>query len=346
MHGDDAVRMFFIISGFLIAFILNADTYSSPRSFWINRFLRIYPLYWIVAGATLTTLLLEHWRSAVNGFFHLPASAQAALALANIVIFGQDVIMFTGIRDDSLAFVFNFRQSSPQLWTFLLVPPAWSLGLELTFYAIAPFIVTKVRALLGLFVVSIILKGASIHFGLGKTDPWSYRFFPFELSMFLLGALSQRYLLPFAERHSSQKIASIPLPLVVTAGTLAAVLFYRWLPGGKYQSIWSAVGFAAFLPFLFLQSKSAFDRRIGELSYPIYVVHWSIVTLFVKGLTSNVTIKTAISILGSVTAAWVLNKTILKPIERMRTKLRDGSDKVAGRDNLGRPFGLRSALTE
>ena len=36
--------------------------------------------------------------------------------------------------------------------------------------------------------------------GFGLTDLWSYRFFPFELSLFLFGALAHQILLPRVER--------------------------------------------------------------------------------------------------------------------------------------------------
>ena len=51
--GPNAVRMFYVISGFLISYVLvDAKTYATARSFYVNRILRLYPLYAVVALAT------------------------------------------------------------------------------------------------------------------------------------------------------------------------------------------------------------------------------------------------------------------------------------------------------
>src|SRR5258708_29799955 len=54
ISADMAVRSFFIISGFYMALILR-EKYPSGnyRLFITNRFLRIYPLYWVVLCFTL-----------------------------------------------------------------------------------------------------------------------------------------------------------------------------------------------------------------------------------------------------------------------------------------------------
>ena len=48
--GQNAVRLFYIISGFLISFVLvERKSYPSVRSFYVNRYLRLYPVYVVVA---------------------------------------------------------------------------------------------------------------------------------------------------------------------------------------------------------------------------------------------------------------------------------------------------------
>jgi len=73
---------------------------------------------------------------------------------------------------------------------FLFVPQAWSLSIELLFYLLVPFIVNwRLRYLSGLFLVTFVLREIAYHHGL-HGDPWSVRFFPFEVSYFLVGLLS------------------------------------------------------------------------------------------------------------------------------------------------------------
>src|SRR5687767_10319648 len=56
VDSDVAVKAFYIISGFYMALILNEkyiDSNNSYSLFITNRFLRIYPLYWIVLLLTI-----------------------------------------------------------------------------------------------------------------------------------------------------------------------------------------------------------------------------------------------------------------------------------------------------
>ena len=65
------------------------------------------------------------------------------LVLSNIFILGQDLIFLTGIFDGNYSFTTDFTQSELPIWAGLLVPQAWTLALEITFYLIAPFILVK-----------------------------------------------------------------------------------------------------------------------------------------------------------------------------------------------------------
>lgn len=54
--GMTAVESFFIISGFYMAFVLHEkyDRIKHPyRAFLTNRFLRLFPMYWVVLGIIL-----------------------------------------------------------------------------------------------------------------------------------------------------------------------------------------------------------------------------------------------------------------------------------------------------
>ena len=74
---------------------------------------------------------------------------------------------------------------SPQL--LFLVPQAWTLSIEIMFYILVPFVVRKIRVIALLFSLSLFIRFLAISFGFGLHDPWTYRFFPFELALFFLG---------------------------------------------------------------------------------------------------------------------------------------------------------------
>jgi hypothetical protein len=57
-------------------------------------------------------------------------------------MFLQDWVMFAEQNSDgAVAFTSNFWQHPNQLWHFLWIPQARSIGIELTFYLTAPFLV-------------------------------------------------------------------------------------------------------------------------------------------------------------------------------------------------------------
>ncbi|MCH6025160.1 hypothetical protein MMA33_24360, partial [Salmonella enterica] len=82
------------------------------------------------------------------------------------------------IDQGALAFTGSFARSDVPLYQGLLVPQAWTLGVEMSFYLIAPFVLHSPRRLLVLLAASLALRAVLIASGIGLSDPWTYRFFP------------------------------------------------------------------------------------------------------------------------------------------------------------------------
>lgn len=323
--GQLAVQVFYCISGFLITYILcTVPAYANARRFYENRFLRLYPVYWTVAllsACLIVVLLLAHPKSAPDwvGFRHLPAYAKLVVIGANLLIVGQDWLMFAPIK------------AHPELWALLLVPPAWTLGVELSFYAIAPVVVRSVRVVIGLFIFSCALRAIGISYGLTH-DPWTYRFFPFELRLFLLGSLSFHV---WDRLQRRGLVLSARMQKIFYAATLLWIIAFRWLhTPSQLLLIWT---FAA-LPFLFLfQQQHRFDSRIGELSYPIYIGHLFIITM--AGSARGVMHALGLAFLEqpvpfsvgcalvSIGFAYLLKVLVADKMDRLRNMVRSGSGK-------------------
>jgi peptidoglycan/LPS O-acetylase OafA/YrhL len=273
-----AVELFFIISGFYMALILN-EKYAGPGSYKLfvtNRALRLYPPYWAVAAIAVGLWLTRHGAGplAVGKYVGLPGVA--FITAANAFIVGQDAVMFLGVNPNgSLFFSSNFWTTSPMLWTFLLVPQAWSLSLEIMFYALAPLLVRRSLSVVAAVIGASLAVRAFVYVGLGyRYDPWSYRFFPAELALFLAGAVAYRI---YARLRSRPRRTAW---LAVGGGLLVAmVLITPYMPAhsGLVRLAWQWGLYAvatATIPCLFLLTKSwRLDRYIGELSYPIYITH-------------------------------------------------------------------------
>ncbi|EFF72987.1 acyltransferase family protein [Achromobacter piechaudii] len=324
--GRLAVQLFYVISGFLISYVLTAtDNYQGATGkFYANRFLRLFPIYLAVAGLTL----LAHVMSG-GAFFRfyeaLPFSADLFLVLSNLFIFGQDWLMFFGIEHSALAFTGSFAHSEVPLYQGLLVPQAWTLGVEMSFYLVAPFVLGSPRRLLALLAASLALRGILIVTGIGLTDPWTYRFFPTELALFLIGSLSHQVLLPRVKAWTRRFHR---LPELGTAALFVYTLLHFSI--GINHTVRDALAvllFAALLPLAFLfQSRHRLDKAIGELSYPIYICH-SLVILFFSWLLNDVEMHqpmlfSALVIAGCIGFSALLNGLVADPVERLRSRLR------------------------
>lgn len=323
--GQSAVQLFYMISGFLICHVLRTNAgYASALNFYASRALRIYPGYFAVA---LATLLLSPWLYPELTDFYRQASTSVAWlpALANVTLLGQDLVMFTAVEQGQLVLSTDFRQSPIQVWHGLLVPQAWTLGVELSFYLIAPFALRSNRRILVLLAASLALRLWLHRVGLGSHDPWRYRFFPAELSLFLLGALSNRLLLPRFETMLTARARSA-LALLLTLLMLALILAYGFLPDnlpGQRAALFLVM--VVSLPALFVfQNRHRWDRRIGEWSYPLYIGHmlvvWSADRLLGPPQQHLVAVYSVAVAAAAIAFAVMLNHTIVEPVERLRQR--------------------------
>lgn len=324
--GRLAVQLFYVISGFLISYVLTAtDHYrGAPGRFYANRALRLYPVYLAVAALTLLAYAAggdAFWRV----YDGLPLAATLFLALSNLMILGQDWLMFFGIDHGALAFTGSFARSDVPLYQGLLVPQAWTLGVEMSFYLIAPFVLHSPRRLLVLLAASLALRAVLIASGIGLSDPWTYRFFPTELALFLAGSLSHQVLLPRWQAWS-RRVARLPELGTGLLTLYVLVHFSIGLPHTLRDGL-AVLLFAALLPLAFVfQSRHRLDKIIGELSYPIYICH-ALVILFFGWLLDGTQLRqpamfTALVVAGCIGLAALLNSLIADPVERLRRRLR------------------------
>ena len=324
-----AVQVFYLISGFLISFVLTeTGRYDRVANFYLNRFLRLFPVYWVVAFGSLISLVIAEMMlgigtPAFDVFREIDLTGRVALILSNLFLFGQDWIMFTAVQEGAFQFSADYKDSEIPVWQGLLVPPAWTLGVELSFYLLAPFVLFHRKWILGLLLASIALRFALVAFGPGLQDPWNYRFFPTELALFLAGAISHQFLTPWLK---GKGFLSKNSAVLITLLALASCICFAYFPLRQVSSVLFLIFIAAVLPFLFqFQRHFRWDRRIGELSYPIYIVHWPILypvswlwdqALETEGYAGLD--ETLVVILLSLIAAILLNRYVAEPVEVYR----------------------------
>ena len=332
--GQIAVQSFYIISGFYMTLILNEKYIGINNSYQLfisNRFIRLYPIYWTVL---ITTILVCFIIAISSNFKNIPFAFYFSqtnyfsfgfLTLTNLIIFGQDVVMFLGINpaNGNLFFTKNFLSTNPQLYTFLLIPQAWTLGVELMFYLVAPFIVKRgIKTVITIIIVSLVLRFILYDYFILKDDPWTYRFFPTEILFFLCGYLSY---------HLYQKIKKVTFPkhlnISVLLFCIGITILYKYLPTGKVSflpfSLKEGVYFGTIIlsiPILFNYSKkNPLDNKIGELSYPVYISHM-LIFMILSLKTFNFLNSGWIAALFTILFSYVLNVLIASPIEKLRQR--------------------------
>ena len=339
--GPLAVQAFFIISGFYMGLVLN-EKYDRPalnRAFYANRAIRIYALYFVFLAVYLTVFVAAQAGSGASPLWPyledtVGAGEKLLLGALNLTVIGQDVPLFLSIREGHLApglMHDGFGRLEP--FRFMLIPVAWSMSLELCFYALAPFIVRRpagqIAALLGLSLAARIVAA-----GLGLVqDPFSYRFFPFELALFLAGVLAYKAFAACPARWESPpaKALALMVPLAIAA--------YPWLLGSwPYDSFFTPARMgllalvAAALPAIHGWSRfSRRDRAIGELSYPLYLGHLLVYGLIggLPALRGDSALRTLAVAAASLLLAWAVTQVVDSRIETFRRRLAEKAGAVA-----------------
>lgn len=319
--GTESVQIFFMISGFYMQLI--GDKYADARSFWMSRMSRIYfPFFIAVLISILTAGVI--WLTSGNlgpwhGFTEGPVAPElwrqtVGMSLTNLTIVGAEQALFLERIDAS---------------RFILVPQAWSMALEIYFYAMVPWLVRRNnRFLCGLLLSSVVLRfGAYLLFGLTH-DPWTYRFFPFELSLFIGGMLACRYGLPatkkIAVRWSNPRYLAFCLAALTSFWALRKfVSFGARFVGYAYLVQLSYVAWLIVIPLLFAITKNnRIDRAIGELSYPMYLLHIAAIAmsqLLCQWLKSDSWF--SVLVLGlSLASSIVVSNFLIRPLDRWRQR--------------------------
>ncbi len=293
--GDVAVKLFYIISGFYMALVLT-EKYTGPgsyRTFLGNRFLRLLPTYYLLlllpVAVTLAARILTGRPLAFGGLstwsahgHNLDPVAAVLLAVSNLTVIGQEFSWAGAVEAATGNWVWTDDFFAPGMvpgFFFLGITPSWTLGVELEFYCLAPMLVAlRTSRLLWIGVASLLCR-----FILAWSVPsletlWQSHFLPTELIYFLGGILSYR---AFAAQRA---LGNLPVMAArgrfVLPGLIGFFAAYPLLPVGP-RAVLSAVVLSTALPFVFaLTAASKADRALGELSYPLYLVHWNLAYLW------------------------------------------------------------------
>lgn len=305
-----AVFSFYVISGFLMALILQERytfSFSGLRGFWINRALRIYPPYYFACLISLALILLmpEGSVSGLNG--HLTVPNEPGEIASNLLIFG--LIDFPEDRSS-------------------LVPPGWTLCIELVYYVVISLWAARSRNTAYLFLSIATAWIVYVYATYVDPERFGWRYFSPQAGAFpfAVGVVAYFHKNQFANWLRSIKW-SVAFALAATLyGLVFAIGAWSGNPLGALLYI-NVIATAILLLVLWHAPASALrklDKRLGDLSYPVYLLHWQAGVVVLLALRQHE--KTALSFVLAIGVvlifAWLETKVITGPIETARNAVK------------------------
>jgi len=320
--GQYAVHGFFILSGYLMTLIMHKSYGYSARgilSFGFNRFLRLYPSYWIVLILSAAIILWvgeENARSYHSGIY-LPSTAEEWL------------------QNLSLIYANWFpMQAFPRL-----SPPTWALTLELLFYLLIALGVSKSKPITVAWFAASVVFTVGTHFSENGYD-YRYLFVGAASLPFSIGALIFHYreiILPKLRRFADTRSLVILLILFtfnsIAAGGFKLLGFPLFLQSLCFYA--NLVLNVAVISILAGRPKlpisEALDKWIGDFSYPLYLFHWQagmfVSFLFFQEPQRGPNLNGLLCFVGALILCAVVSYLIIRfvdrPVEMLRSSVRN-----------------------
>lgn len=294
--GVIAVVGFYLISGYVMAGLLRRH-YADPAhalAFYQDRAWRLLPQYFFYAGLTLLWMLFTQAQTVF-----LSRSPTLPDLLNNLLVLPLNYYMFN---------------ASDQ---FTLIPPAWSLGAEMQFYLLAPFVLLwpwRLRSV-GLIGLGVYLAALA---GLINSDWFGYRLLPGVLLFFLLGAWLQHL-----HQQRQYRAALGGVAAVLTLALLALGLLHQsglLRQPYNFETLLGLMLGSASLHILATRPRSHWDDQAGDISYGVFLNHFFILwTLYPQGLAPA---QMPGFVALCVVLSWVTQRFIERPLLKRRQALR------------------------
>ncbi len=265
-YGQMGVQLFFVASAFTLcqSWIGRAETSHRVRNFWIRRFFRIAPIYYLGIPVYFAVETLQY--AIRTGDVVIPQQYGAANILANLM------------------FVNGFFPPANNN----IVPGGWSIGTEMAFYALFPAAMAIMakrsplsrRGALLLFIVIVLGSAAATALAMSLTamEIANNNFVYFNLAVqgpvFAVGVL---YFFMRLDRSWPT------LPLAANSlGVLIGTGMSLWLWHFGDPRWFALIPTLSAVSFVFLfealdgrkQLNPAWLRRLGQWSFSIYLFHF------------------------------------------------------------------------
>lgn len=239
----------------------------------------MFPAYFAILLATLLLLVITgyapvHTMSLSQTFEYLGQSSTLFsfyVVFSNIFILFMDAFYFLAHDGASVSLTADYQNAPVNVYRFFLLPHGWSVSIELMFYILAPFLLRRsCRVIFGVFMAAVALRFGLPFLGLPEGG-WQLRLFPFLLPNFIAGYFAYLGYLRWREAPWMKPLGVVGL--VVVSCYLASYAQIRFLSDGQKHYMLLALAAVFCAPIFTCFQKSSLDSFLGDLSYPLYVVH-------------------------------------------------------------------------
>ena len=310
--GTIAVSNFFFISGFLIPLTYESHYQKNGflrgcARFFLNRILKIYPIYWASLLVTLGVYGAQHFIHKSNRLAQIDLSTY----FQNFLLIGLNQSTFWG----------GYER---------LNNPAWTLDVELQYYLLVPlllFLASSYSTAFKLFIAGFSILSLYLQINPVNLVDFDRSILAWAI-FFLFGFIYYKIL----------KKDSMKVMLIFVAFAALVTLITIGLENSKVAAFTYAIVFVfcavsgVLLKYQMNYRFGNFDRLAGDLSYPTYILHIIFFGLsakiisFLAVASFNPVPKYAatflINIFVSTAVGYVALKLIDRPIDRMRSKVR------------------------
>jgi peptidoglycan/LPS O-acetylase OafA/YrhL len=259
--GSNGVQLFFLASAFtlFLSFKNRSSKEAFPiRNFFVRRFFRIAPMYYL----GISYYLLQ------DGY-----GPRFWLGDA------------THITPLNIISNFTFLHGFNPYWVNSLVPGGWSIGIEMTFYAVLPFLFSKIKNLNQAFIffisslfLKLLLYALLIKFPLINSESlWNgylFFYFPSQLPVFSLGIIF--YFLVI----ENESLTSISGKWILLFSGLLILQLSTQTTHILPTHVLFGIGFLllgyALSTYKFKLLVNPIITHIGKISFSMYLVHFAV----------------------------------------------------------------------
>ncbi len=264
--GENGVFLFFVLSGFLITYLLfdEKDWYKdiSLKKFYLRRIYRIWPLYFLIV--IVSFWLLPFMTKHIDIFSASPYYFSQVIDETNYS--GKSFILFISFLPNVALLVYNkFIVGCSQLW---------SVGIEEQFYLFWPLliIIFSKKKIIGVFLIIILFFGFT-NYSVNPLLKIINKTFPFQyMAIGSLGAVIYKY-------HKEKVINILQKKLFYYLILIAIfLLLFFEITNHFYQNLLLSF---LFLSLILITINSNFRLLnhslivyLGKVSYGIYMYHF------------------------------------------------------------------------